>query len=389
VYEGQQVWSKLDPSLLKQVALATGGAYVPVETGTVDMARVYQERIEPVAKRELETATIKQHHPRFQWFIAAALLLLATESWLGSCRPSRGRLSEQAPTFGRLAAPAALVAALVLAGAEEPASPGDLARQASEAMARERYDEALGVYEKLRERHPDLAEIPFNMGVAAYRAGDLARAAEYFDQARTLAADPALQARAAYNQGTTAYRRATEGAQAAQQGLTGLDDTTRELTEALEQYRQAIDADPGDADARANGELTWRLLQQLEELKEQLQQQQQQQGDPQQQDQGDQQQQQGEEQQQGEDQQEQQQGDQGQEQEQPPEQGEGEPSPAVDSGEEDQQPPDRAGQPRQEPPMSREQAERLLQQVRDREQERRDELAKARAARQPPVDKDW
>jgi hypothetical protein len=39
--------------------------------------------------------------------------------------------------------------------------------------------------------------------------------------------------------------------------------------------------------------------------------------------------------------------------------------------------------------MSREQAERLLQQVRDREQERRDELAKARAARQPPVDKDW
>ena len=57
-YQDKQVWSRLDSTVLEEVALASGGAYVPVGTGTVDMARVYEERIEAVAKREGESICI-------------------------------------------------------------------------------------------------------------------------------------------------------------------------------------------------------------------------------------------------------------------------------------------------------------------------------------------
>ena len=39
--------------------------------------------------------------------------------------------------------------------------------------------------------------------------------------------------------------------------------------------------------------------------------------------------------------------------------------------------------------MSREEAQRLLQQVRDKERRRREELARQEAGRQPAVVKDW
>lgn len=88
-HDEQQVWSKLDPTVLQGIAMATGGAYLPVGVGTVDMAHVYADRIEPMAKREFETTTIKRHDPQFQWFAGAALALLLIESFIGDRRPAR------------------------------------------------------------------------------------------------------------------------------------------------------------------------------------------------------------------------------------------------------------------------------------------------------------
>ena len=82
-------WAWLEAALLRDLAFATGGAYVPVGTGTVDMATIYAERIEPMAKREFETASRKHRTPRYQWFAGLALVLLLVESFIGvSRRPS-------------------------------------------------------------------------------------------------------------------------------------------------------------------------------------------------------------------------------------------------------------------------------------------------------------
>ncbi|MHC4219507.1 MAG: VWA domain-containing protein, partial [Planctomycetota bacterium] len=85
-HEGQEVWSKMNAPALREIALATGGAYVPVGTGTVDMGRIYAERIGPLARREFDATTAKRHNPQYQWFAGLALLLLMVESMTGDRR---------------------------------------------------------------------------------------------------------------------------------------------------------------------------------------------------------------------------------------------------------------------------------------------------------------
>jgi Ca-activated chloride channel family protein len=79
-YKGQEVWSKLDAKMLREMAFATpGGKYVPVETGTCDLGRIYEELIAQADKKELESTTMVQYDEKFQIFLAIGLLLIAGE----------------------------------------------------------------------------------------------------------------------------------------------------------------------------------------------------------------------------------------------------------------------------------------------------------------------
>jgi Ca-activated chloride channel family protein len=284
-----------------------------------------------------------------------------------------------------------LLSAIVLLVAAQTVSAPDLLRQAEQAFADQRYGEAVDLYDQLRQRYPQEAQIPYNMGVAAYRQGDLARAAELFDQARVLAADPALRARSAYNLGTTAYRKSLEQPQDPAEAQTQLQNATGDLEQALAHFREALDADPGDEDARANGELAYRWLEQLKQMQQQQQQQQQDQSQEQpdqdqQQDQQQQQQQQGDEQQQEQQQQPQQQEAGQDEQQQAQQQTEQQQATERQQAEASE---DERDDEAERKPMSREEAQRLLQQVRDKDRRRQEELARREAGRHPPVDKDW
>jgi Ca-activated chloride channel family protein len=86
VYEGQEVWSRMDAGLLRSMALDSGGAYIPAGTSNIDMGQIYQERIAPVTKRQFGTTTIERHHAQYQWFAAAALALLLIESLISDRR---------------------------------------------------------------------------------------------------------------------------------------------------------------------------------------------------------------------------------------------------------------------------------------------------------------
>src|SRR5262249_31669616 len=45
-YKGQQVWTKLEGSLLKEIALKTSGVYVPVGTRTYDLGELYTKYLQ-------------------------------------------------------------------------------------------------------------------------------------------------------------------------------------------------------------------------------------------------------------------------------------------------------------------------------------------------------
>ncbi|MEZ6062846.1 MAG: VWA domain-containing protein [Planctomycetaceae bacterium] len=86
-YEGQQVWSKMNGSILSQIATETDGAWIPAGTRRVNMADVYHGYVASVEQTAFETARINSYIPRFQWFAVPAIALLLIEVWV-STRPA-------------------------------------------------------------------------------------------------------------------------------------------------------------------------------------------------------------------------------------------------------------------------------------------------------------
>lgn len=93
MYQGEVVWSKMNPDLLREIALAGGGAFIAAGTSSsADLGELYRERIAPMSQREGESTRIEIHTPQYQWFAGLALALLLIESWMSDRRPAR-------PTF--------------------------------------------------------------------------------------------------------------------------------------------------------------------------------------------------------------------------------------------------------------------------------------------------
>jgi Ca-activated chloride channel family protein len=92
-YQGQEVWSKMDPEVLRQIALEGNGAFVPAGTHAADLAELYRKKIAPLGHRDVEAGRIEIHQPRYQWFAATALAMLLIESWMSDRRSNHRRPS--------------------------------------------------------------------------------------------------------------------------------------------------------------------------------------------------------------------------------------------------------------------------------------------------------
>ncbi|MEY2785018.1 MAG: hypothetical protein RL277_1228 [Planctomycetota bacterium] len=80
VHDGQEVWSRMNPDTLREIAQAGGGAFVPAGTAQLDMAAVYRDSLAGLDRVDQEASLVKRQTPRFQWFAGAALVLLVLES---------------------------------------------------------------------------------------------------------------------------------------------------------------------------------------------------------------------------------------------------------------------------------------------------------------------
>ncbi len=79
VHDGQEVWSKMDPNTLREVAQSAGGIFVNAGTAHVDLGDILQRSMSDLERGEFETSTIRKTIPRFQWPAGLALLLLIAE----------------------------------------------------------------------------------------------------------------------------------------------------------------------------------------------------------------------------------------------------------------------------------------------------------------------
>jgi len=155
----------------------------------------------------------------------------------------------------------------------------DAVNEARAAMDRGDFAEAQKEYAKAIEADPSNARAYFNQGVAQYRAGNLKDATESFASAAQMG-DAQLAAKAMFNEGNAVYADALKTIELQDRkgstGAAGPDAAKPDLTGAIEavkasliHFKDAVSADVTDTDARINAETASRLLKQLEEMKEQ------------------------------------------------------------------------------------------------------------------------
>jgi Ca-activated chloride channel family protein len=258
--------------------------------------------------------------------------------------------------------------------------------------AREAYDRGdfAAAAEQFEKAHASAEDTPldpslplYNKGNALYRLQRYDEAAEAFGRARRTERQ-SLHPDAYYNEGTSKALLAKQLEEQQQ-----LQPALENIEEALALYRKALVLNHKDRDAKVNYELALRTrerLQKLQQQQQQNQQQDQQQDQNKKQDKGDNQQQQNQQQQSKQQKQDQQEKQDSSDRQKGQEQNE---SDQQRGSEGDQQEQERQpGQSRSTEEMTPEEAERLLNSMRQEEQTRREQL-KLMFGEPVPVDKNW
>ncbi len=252
--DGNVVKSHLNERLLRDIATATQGFYLPLR-GADTIDKLYAGGLSKLTRTESAARLVKRYRERFYWPLLLAILCLLAEMFF----PERKRTPTPAKavllsTKGALrpAAAAVLFVTLPLLARASPAT-------AMRDYRRGKYDEALKEYKQSLQHQGDDPRLHFNAGAAAYRDGQFEEAMKQFGEALT-APDLKLQQDAYYNLGNTFYQLGERVA-----------EPTKKIDaweKALKDYESTLKLDPKDTDAKFNEQYVQRLL---EELKKQQQ----------------------------------------------------------------------------------------------------------------------
>jgi len=144
---------------------------------------------------------------------------------------------------------AGLLAFLPWFGAEQAAT--DAVREGNELYQAKRYEAALEKYAQAAERLPDEMVIRFDQGNVWFRLRDTDKAQELY-MAALATEDEHLKSRAKYNLGVIALRQALGTEQSATEALA-------RTQEAIRHFRESLELDRDQSDARYNLELAYRF----------------------------------------------------------------------------------------------------------------------------------
>ncbi len=249
--QGNVVKSHLNEPLLRQIAGATKGFYLPLRADTMDV--LYDRGLAPLPKTEGQGKLIRQYHQQFYWPLAVAILLLVVEMLL----PERKTAKTAAPGTGQKAQ-STVATALILSIILPMTSRGSPASALREYQSGN-FTNALEEYSQLAEGKTNDFRLVFNAGDAAYRATNFDLAQQLFERA-ALSPDLKLQQQADYNLGNAQFESAKDAKD--------LDGLQAGLETAEKSYSRAVDLNTNDADAVFNYQFTKTAIEQIKAFRE-------------------------------------------------------------------------------------------------------------------------
>jgi Ca-activated chloride channel family protein len=250
--DGNVVKSRLNQTLLQQIATTANGFYLPLQ-GATPMATLYTRGLEPLPKGEESTRLTRVYRERYQWPLGFAVLCLVLEMLLPeSPRSRRSRRSASAPVLSQLAA-LALFLLIPPAASASPSSAFDDYKAGD-------FTNAFAEYSRLADQKTNDYRLHYDAGTAAYRAREFAEALKRFSAALNspnIAPDLSAQQHAYYNLGNTLYRMG--------EPLPDPDKKQKLWEQSIDNYSNAFRLNTNDFDAKNNLEF---VQQQLDKLKQ-------------------------------------------------------------------------------------------------------------------------
>jgi Ca-activated chloride channel family protein len=280
--DGNVVKTHLNETLLREIAGAGGGFYLPLR-GADTMDVLYDSGLAPLPKSQGVGRMIRHYHEQFQWFLSVAILLLIIEMLLPERKKSDRQTSAGQRAFSAFGTGEERIDAPVASPPQaQPAAPPvinvppstvallvgllllPMAAAGSPASALSDYNSgnytnALDEYSSLSDIHTNDFRLVFNAGDAAYRTTNYDLAQALFEQV-TLAPDINLQQKAYYNLGNTQFQIAKEAQD--------LDTLQSGIETAEKSYSRAVDLNTNDADAVFNLGYAKDAVERIKELRE-------------------------------------------------------------------------------------------------------------------------
>ena len=261
------IFSKLNESMLQQIAKVGNGFYLPMRGAKV-IEKLYENGLAPLPKSESEAKLFKRYHERFHLPLGLAIVLLIVETLLPARWKKRDETSESSGsgtgvspvrtgTQGRDARATTTVAllALFVSSFAVSASPSSAYRDYRNGQ----FDKAQDEYQRLLQKKADDSRLALNAGAAAYRGGKFDDAETFFSQAAK-APDLKVQQQAYYNRGNARFH--------AGDSLEDAEKKKAAWEESLKDFDSATKLNAQDTDAKNNYEF---VKKKLEELKQQQQ----------------------------------------------------------------------------------------------------------------------
>jgi Ca-activated chloride channel family protein len=237
--DGQTVITRLNESMLQQIAVGGQGVYVRASNVQFGLNRIFDE-INTMEKGEFEGKVFAEFEGRFYYFLYLALFLLLLESIVFE------RSSRWLRRLGKLIPVILLFASMDVQAQNESKT----IRRGNQAFKNEKFQEAELHYRKALENNENSFRGNFNLGNSIYRQDHYEEAANAFQRSIANQTDDIGRSKAFYNFGNSLLMN-------------------QQIPESIEAYKNALRLNPADEDARHNLVYAQQMLEQQEQQQQQ------------------------------------------------------------------------------------------------------------------------